>query len=119
MREVAEKATPGPWQNGIDDLEGVVAPDNPGLGNVICIPPLKRMYDSLERWPDNADYIATFDPPTVLLLIEENERLKAENLQIEASIQRDALLTLKGERDRAEFLLALVTAAAEDRADAR
>lgn len=57
LRELSEGATAGPWQNGMDDLEGIVAPNNPGLGNVICIPPLKRMYSSLELWPSNAAFI--------------------------------------------------------------
>jgi hypothetical protein len=69
LERVAREATPGPWQNGIDDLEGVVAPDNPGLGNVICIPPEPCMYSSREHWDANATYIATFDPPTTLTLI--------------------------------------------------
>lgn len=71
LKKVAQAATPGPWQNGIDDLEGVVAPHQPGLGNVVCIPPTKRMYSSLEKWAENAEFIATFDPPTVLALIAE------------------------------------------------
>lgn len=57
LRRLAEAATPGPWWNGIDDLEGIVAPQNPG-GNVVCIPPKRNMYSSLEAWPDNAAYIA-------------------------------------------------------------
>lgn len=78
LEEIARAATPGPWQNGIDDLEGVVAPDNPGLGNVICIPPTKKMYSSLEHWTDNAAHIATFNPPTVLRLISLLKEQEAE-----------------------------------------
>lgn len=70
IARAAAEIAPGPWQNGIDDLEGVVAPYAPGLGNVICVPPLKCMYSSLEHWPVNATYIATFDPPTVIALLE-------------------------------------------------
>lgn len=57
LERLAKEATPGRWQNGIEDLEGVVAPDNPGLGNVICLPPTNRMYSSLDFWPANAALI--------------------------------------------------------------
>ena len=69
LKRVAEDATPGPWQNGIDDLEGIVAPYQPGLGNVICIPPEPCMYSSRDNWDANATFIATFDPPTILALL--------------------------------------------------
>jgi len=78
LKRLAEEATPGPWQNGIDDLEGVVAPHNPGLGNVICIPPKRNMYSSLERWPDNAAFIAAANPSAILALIAQNETLERE-----------------------------------------
>lgn len=101
----AEKATAGPWQNGIDDLEGVVAPYQPGLGNVICIPPTKRMYSSLEHWDDNAAYIAAASPDRVLALLDEVERAKTALREILARrtisamhrIARSALLT-EGEK---------------------
>jgi hypothetical protein len=101
LERVAEAATPGPWQNGIDDLEGVVAPENPGLGNVICTPPTKRMYDSIERWPDNATHIATFDPPTVKALISlartalrmpSEEEVASERRLISVPLEEFALL---------------------------
>lgn len=57
LERLAKEATPGRWQNGIEDLEGVVAPDNPGLGNVVCLPPNKRMYSSSDFWPANAALI--------------------------------------------------------------
>lgn len=79
LETVAREASPGPWQNGIDDLEGVVAPNAPGLGNVICVPPTEEMYSSAERWPENARHIATFDPPTVLRLIDQLKAKGAES----------------------------------------
>lgn len=80
LESAAKAATPGPWQNGIEDLEGVVAPKNPGLGNVICIPPLKNMYSSLERWDDNAAFIAVWNPTTALSILA---RLEAAETEVE------------------------------------
>lgn len=102
LRAVAMAATPGRWQNGIDDLEGVVAPDNPGLGNVICIPPLKRMYSSLEHWPENAAQIAAFDPPTVIKLIDAIMALAPPS-----SVARERVTHL--ERGIAEIMAGLVS----------
>jgi hypothetical protein len=82
MEAVAKAAMAGPWQNGIDDFQGVVAPHNDGLGNVVCLPPLKRMCSSLEAWDANAAHIATFDPPTVLAMIAQ---LRAQQSALEAT----------------------------------
>lgn len=76
LREAAERATAGPWQNGIDDLQGIVALGAPDDGNVVCMPPDDCMELSMDRWPENAAYIAEADPQTVLALLAERERLR-------------------------------------------
>jgi hypothetical protein len=53
--------TPGPWQSGFDDLEGVVSVASVGMvgdGNVVCLPPRCGMEASYARWPANARLIA-------------------------------------------------------------
>lgn len=60
LGELLAKATSGPWQNGIDDLDGVVsvAPvATVGDGNVVCLPPAWGMTASRERWLANAALI--------------------------------------------------------------
>lgn len=79
LKRLAEAATPGPWQNGIDDLEGVVSLGSENDGNVICLPPSRLMVLSLEEWPDNAAYIAAANPEAILSLISTIERLAEEN----------------------------------------
>lgn len=77
LREVAEAATPGPWESVVStysseysDYEGARIP---GVAEDISdyyigtVPPLEV---------DDAAHIATFDPPTVLELIDEIERLR-------------------------------------------
>lgn len=101
LRVAAEAATLGPWQNGIGDLEGVVAPKNLGLGNVICIPPSECMYSSLERWPDNAAFIALANPATILTILDalSHETERADLLQaavLERTAERDAALARVG-----------------------
>jgi hypothetical protein len=67
-------ATPGPWQNGISDLEGVVSLGSTDDGNVVCAPPDERMELSSAKWPDNAAFIAAANPATVLELIAAARR---------------------------------------------
>ncbi|MCI2958226.1 ead/Ea22-like family protein [Agromyces atrinae] len=73
LRALAENATPGPWfAEGLDD-EPAIAHDfdteghGPGHGSFI--------------FPDkaaDAEFIAAMDPPTVIALLDELERLRAE-----------------------------------------
>lgn len=56
LLSLSEAATAGEWQNGFDDLEGIVSP-SAGDGNVVCLPPYDSMALSLERWDANAALI--------------------------------------------------------------
>lgn len=70
LRKIAENATPGPWEvdgpanAGPDDT--LVLHNNDG-GAIAYVQPL---------W-DDATHIATFDPPTVLALIDRLEQAEA------------------------------------------
>lgn len=87
LLKIARAATPGPWQNGFDDLEGIVSLGAVDDGNVVCLPPLEMMEQSASYWDANALHIATFDPPTVIDLIT---RLQAETARAdEAEKERD------------------------------
>ena len=64
LRSIAGAATPGPWHetpydNAIESVDWDCIADD--------------VYYSQDRW-----YIATFDPPTVLALIDRIEELEAE-----------------------------------------
>lgn len=97
LARLAEAATLGKWQNGIDDCEGVVAIAE-HAGNVICLPPSDDMQASLEFWPRNAAFIAAAQPSTVLALLSEIAALRGD-----LTVSRDDLDQLQAhfrQRDR-------------------
>lgn len=63
LKEMAEKATPGPWRHGIHSYHDFVAQNSTDL--MICD----------DGTPDNSRYIAAANPQTVLQLIERCEKL--------------------------------------------
>lgn len=91
LRAVAEKATPGPWQHDahypmfIGERHAVIRPAGDavilGIAGVLAYTPetKERRYDT--RAANDATYIATFDPPTVLSLLaiieEDGKRIAA------------------------------------------
>ena len=74
LRELAEAATPGPWENrpGIDPPGDIIAP---GLGEYGP----KPFITHVGSWGRSADaaFIAAANPQTVLALLDEIERLRA------------------------------------------
>lgn len=69
MREVAERATQGEWQEQpsyYNGFHGVVIPHGDGGRYII----------SQEEDTRNTRHIATFDPPAALALLDEIERLR-------------------------------------------
>lgn len=88
LREIAEKATTGPWfQSGMpwySSRSAILAgsPD-PHVGRIIAdTETWEGEWDELiengvqlATADDDARHIATFDPPTVLALLAENERM--------------------------------------------
>lgn len=87
LRKIAEQATPGPWEmydaNEDSDHAPLWCVANDEFHN--------PSGDEDAEWiavevhtgdkPD-AEFIATFDPPTVLALIEEIDRLQSENVTL-------------------------------------
>ena len=70
LRAVAKAATPGPWTiRNSYGFFGIVPADGPAVTGM----PAKG-----KDRKHNAAHIAAFDPPTVLALLEEIERLRAE-----------------------------------------
>ena len=87
LREIAESATDGPWNlhtlrtDETHDIRGSIDDE----ANIV-------IYAECED--ADADHIATFDPPTVLALIDEVERLRAgiiEALSVAVGHTREAL----------------------------
>ncbi|HHN0559933.1 ead/Ea22-like family protein [Pseudomonas aeruginosa] len=66
LRRVAEAATPGEWRTGDGDYS---LPD--------CV--LSGEFVVCEHAGGDVDYIAAANPKTVLALLDEIDRLKAEN----------------------------------------
>ncbi len=77
LEALSKDATPGRWANGIDDLEGVCAPDT-SFGNVICLPPEGRMFASLQKWDANAALIVSLrnNLPTILSALRQVEVMR-------------------------------------------
>lgn len=81
LRKVAEAATPGPWTliGGGEYLTPIglmVAPDDGGV------------------WPEDATHIATFDPPTVLALLDRVAELEAKEARVESLRQAAEVVVL-------------------------
>jgi len=71
LREIAEKATPGPWSHDrADDPSAsfeVFGHDGSDFENFVA---------DCRTGRDDAEFIATFDPPTVLSLIADRARME-------------------------------------------
>src|SRR5690606_17625289 len=87
LRRIAEAATPGPWEIPAANVFRVVAPKaghhNPPSGKAppypwAIIADADTEGTSGEQAASNMQYISTFDPPTVLALLDEIERLRRE-----------------------------------------
>lgn len=86
LERLARAATPGPWQNGFDDLEGVVSLGAKDDGNVVCLPPASFMELSQVRWDDNAAFIAAANPATILALLSANREMRTATPDLTAVI---------------------------------
>lgn len=70
MRRVAEGATPGPWN---------LTPDEGGVADLVADGMFIATLDDRD-----APHIATFDPPTVLALLDRLEAAEARVARVEA-----------------------------------
>ena len=118
LARLAEAATLGKWQNGIDDCEGVVALAE-HTGNVICLPPTDDMQASLEFWPRNAAFIAAANPARVIALLSEIAALRGELAQSKREYRDDVgkhiarATQAKRQRDEARDTIASTVAKAD------
>lgn len=79
LRQVAEAATPGPWEHGTGDwchMSGWQI-GRPDAGSMDGFRPIA--FTGTENYDDDAAHIATFDPPTVLALIDALEAAEAQD----------------------------------------
>lgn len=100
LREIASAATPGPWFE--DDAGWLVIRQQSMDDPVICDLVDQGDADDPNHYgteADNATHIAAFDPTTALALLDEIDRLRAENAayakrdaEVLATIERGARL---------------------------
>ena len=90
LREVAEKATPGPWE-----VEEAVCGEHGTSTTAIYHRHNYRVHEVIETGcscgdeaisPANADFIATFNPATAIDLLDELAALRKENERLNAII---------------------------------
>ena len=95
LREIAEAATPGPW--GVYDANEGMSPPRPywsvannEFHNPTNLDALAIDISIDYGDKDDAAHIAAFDPPTVLALIDEVERLRAGIIEAHETITNEA-----------------------------
>lgn len=78
LRAVAEAATPGPWGAHVLGSEGYdVRATLARPGRLPRVRVARCGYEDWDTDKANAEYVATFDPPTVLGLLQALERVEA------------------------------------------
>ena len=84
LERCAEAATEGPWMN---EFEGVYTDPRPANeATMVATAEREEVFPELGSRPADIDamYIAAADPPTVLALVEEVRRLRAEVRELKA-----------------------------------
>ena len=78
LREIAEAATDGPWESSVVKVEPDADDALRGMGVIRSgIGIVFMSANGPEILVSDATHIATFDPPTVLALLDEIEELRA------------------------------------------
>lgn len=90
LRSVAESATKGPWLDECPYVAGMVKGGRPN-GEVIFMADPNRLSIVRNESPANCAYLAAFDPPTALALLDRIAALEAE--LAESRAQTQAILT--------------------------
>jgi hypothetical protein len=100
LRQLAEAATPGPWEVSDDDMFSPIEVTSDGPGRDICC------LDTYDHRPDeranDAAFIAAANPQTVLALLDEIERLRdlagqVPDLLADAAVRFSAVFAAKDE----------------------
>lgn len=105
LRRIAEAATPGPWTSPWEQKDGL-DPEEYGFYGASGDKIVGLLWCDgwhLECSEENARHIATFDPPTVLALLDEIERLRqtVDALQLDRRDLKDVISVLEQEQRRA------------------
>ena len=84
MKRVAEAATPGSWafRNGSEIYVRPVGAD----GQIKTW--VARVEQRSGNWHKDGEFIATFDPPTVLSLLSRLSAAEAENARLREALER-------------------------------
>lgn len=90
LKELAERATPGPWSAAWEEGDDTAWPNlfpviQAGNGEVVI--GNEGFYTDLEQDKANATFCATANPKTVLAMLDEIDRLKAENEELRGALQ--------------------------------
>jgi hypothetical protein len=99
LRALALAASPGPWRQEARTLLRVVA----GVDDTVAS--CGTSDRTRDKWECNAAFIAEANPTTILALLDEIDRLKAENAGLIKALQRsvDALDQLTDKVDGTGF----------------
>ncbi|HGN6731988.1 TPA: ead/Ea22-like family protein [Pseudomonas aeruginosa] len=90
LKELAERATPGPWSAVWEEGDDTAWPNlfpviQAGNGEVVI--GNEGFYTDLEQDKANATFCAAANPQAVLDLLDEIDRLKAENEELRGALQ--------------------------------
>lgn len=80
LRALAENATPGPWETMSPRPDGRNAVHRPGYG---LFGEEVSTFLVVDTNPADAEFIAAMDPPTVIALLDEIERIRAVEADME------------------------------------
>lgn len=87
-RKVAEAATPGPWEvvwGAVAYVDTVADPSDP-TGQT----PMQEPYKVADAGERDREFIATFDPPTVLDILDRLEGAEARAAELMSTLERTA-----------------------------
>lgn len=90
LRRIAEAATQGPWDRSEGDTDIYIVG---GCDRDVAHIDLLGLANARAQDRDNARHIAAFDPPTVLALLDEIERLREGRSLAQAAVE-DAIYWL-------------------------
>jgi hypothetical protein len=98
LREIAERATPGPWawwtSYCVKRLTTGGGPDGGGLHATM----VRQVHVDTACSPADMDHLAPFDPTTVLALLDQVEQLQRDAARL-ADAQKVAGMVPKGHRN--------------------
>lgn len=117
LRETAEAATPGPWQTDgpfwVDPFDGRTDKAETRAGVTAGADRKLVMPGEWETKDADAEHIATFDPPTVLALLDRLERAEAAVERVRAVLRSIDAQVERGGWEPLDFVVIADKAEAE------